>query len=63
MAWALKQEESITRGGILVDEMGMGKIVRAIAIVLAKHKLGQVIFYPSFLSLAPCTSYELPVLK
>lgn len=41
----------------------MGKNVRAIAIVLGQHKLGQVNFYSIFLSLALCTSYELPVLK
>lgn len=39
LAWALKQEESNIRGGILADEMGMGKTIQAISLVLTSRYL------------------------
>ncbi|KAK6789794.1 hypothetical protein RDI58_013594 [Solanum bulbocastanum] len=60
LAWALMQEESIARGGILDDDMEMGKIVQAIALTLANREIGQAILYSSFLSPA---LYILPALK
>ncbi|KAH0673033.1 hypothetical protein KY284_024120 [Solanum tuberosum] len=59
LAWALKQE-SIAKGGILGDDMGMGKTVQAISLVLAKHEIGLAISHSSLLSPAP---YILPTVK
>ncbi|XP_051151809.1 DNA repair protein RAD16 isoform X2 [Andrographis paniculata] len=39
LAWALKQEASTVRGGILADEMGMGKTLQAISLVLLKRSM------------------------
>ncbi|XP_072958069.1 DNA repair protein RAD16 [Typha angustifolia] len=39
LSWALKQEDSETRGGILADEMGMGKTIQAISLVLTSRYL------------------------
>lgn len=43
LAWSLKQEESEFNGGILADEMGMGKTIQAISLVLTSRalRLGQ----------------------
>ena len=39
LSWALLQEDSPCRGGILADEVGMGKTIQAIALVLKKRSL------------------------
>lgn len=41
LAWGVAQEQSSVRGGILADEMGMGKTLQVIAI------LQQVLLYPN----------------
>ncbi|KAI7737514.1 hypothetical protein M8C21_011586 [Ambrosia artemisiifolia] len=61
LAWGLKQEESASRGGILADEMGMGKTVQAIALVLAKRALCRELGDPAELSTGSSTG--LPCVK
>ncbi|RAL39380.1 hypothetical protein DM860_002913 [Cuscuta australis] len=63
LAWALKQEESFSKGGILADEMGMGKTVQAIALVLAKRELKRAVGEHSLLSFPPTSHQDLPAIK
>ncbi|XP_043688459.1 DNA repair protein RAD16-like isoform X1 [Telopea speciosissima] len=63
LAWALKQEESTIRGGILADEMGMGKTIQAIALVLAKRAIRQSTWRHGDPNPSPSTSTVLPETK
>ncbi|WMV38993.1 hypothetical protein MTR67_032378 [Solanum verrucosum] len=55
LAWSLKQE-TIFKEGIHADEMGMGKTVKAIALVLAQRELKKATSGSSILPSSPGTS-------
>lgn len=63
LAWALRQEESSVRGGILADEMGMGKTLQAIALVLFKRSILRGIPEPDLTASSSSSSRELPRIK
>lgn len=63
LAWALKQEDSVSRGGILADEMGMGKTIQAIALVLAKREFCRATGEEFETSLSLGSSTGLPQIK
>lgn len=60
LAWALNQEESTARDDILADDMGMGKTIQAMALVLVKREMGQAFSDSNLLSPSP---YMLPPVK
>ncbi|KAG5596811.1 hypothetical protein H5410_038043 [Solanum commersonii] len=62
LAWSLKQE-TIFKRGILADEMGMGKTIEAITLVLDQHELKKATSGSSILSSSLGTSQELPTVK
>ncbi|CAN4109967.1 unnamed protein product [Withania somnifera] len=59
----ITQEGSTARGGILADEMGMGKTIQAIALVLAKRELGKTISKSSLFSSSFSTKQEVSAVK
>ncbi|KAI3819723.1 hypothetical protein L1987_13571 [Smallanthus sonchifolius] len=56
----MKQKESASRWGVLAEEMGMGKIVQAIAFVLAKRALSRELDVFNLKSLVGNQGYMLP---
>ncbi|KAL1812900.1 hypothetical protein ACET3Z_022965 [Daucus carota] len=63
LAWALEQEKSAVKGGILADEMGMGKTAQAIALVLAKQDYNRTVCESSGVASPLNVSEGLPEVK
>mmetsp|Transcript_8330 Transcript_8330/g.23887 ORF Transcript_8330/g.23887 Transcript_8330/m.23887 type:complete len:988 (-) Transcript_8330:202-3165(-) len=42
LAWAVNQEQGPTKGGLLADEMGMGKTIQAISVILTHREEGKL---------------------
>ncbi|KAK9151700.1 hypothetical protein Syun_010009 [Stephania yunnanensis] len=63
LTWALKQEDSPCRGGILADEMGMGKTIQVVALVIAKRAISSTSFESGVHSSTMKSSMDLPELK
>ncbi|TMW80399.1 hypothetical protein EJD97_020468, partial [Solanum chilense] len=62
LSWSLKRK-TIFEGGILVDEMGIGKTVEGIALVPPQRELKKTTCGYSILPSLPGTSQELPTVK
>ncbi|KAK9155668.1 hypothetical protein Sjap_003148 [Stephania japonica] len=60
LTWDLKQEDSPCRGGILADEMGMGKTIQAVAFVIAKRAISRTSFEFGVHSSTLKSSMDLP---